>query len=100
MGVMAHPFLVYSLNVKVLKTFVRADGTLKAFPAQEKKSQVLLRYVLDAFEPGRRYSEKQVNQLLSRYSDDTAALRRGLIEYKLMAREVTQGSSTYWRIDQ
>jgi len=85
---------------KVLKTFVRADGTIRSFPAQEKKFQVLLRYVLDAFEPGKRYSEKQVNQLLSRYSDDTAALRRGLIEYKLMAREVTQGSSTYWRIDQ
>ncbi len=85
---------------KVLKTFVRADGTIKSFPAQEKKFQVLLHYVLDAFESGKRYSEKQVNNLLSRYSDDTAALRRGLIEYKLMAREVTQGSSMYWRIDQ
>ena len=46
------------------------------------------------------FVEKQVNQLLSRYSDDIAALRRGSIEYKVMAREVTQGSSTYWRIDQ
>ena len=61
---------------------------------------MLLRYVLDAFEPGKRYSEKQVNNLLLRYSDDTAALRRGLIEHQLMAREVTQGSSTYWRIEQ
>jgi hypothetical protein len=43
---------------------------------------VLLHYVLDAFKPGKRYSEKQVNNLLLRYSDDTAALRRGLIEYK------------------
>ena len=48
---------------------------------------MLRRYALEAFEPGKRYS------------DDTAALRRGLIEYKLMAREVTQGGSTYWRID-
>ena len=82
---------------KVLKSFVRADGTLKSFPAQAKKFQVLLRYVLDAFEPGRRYSEKQVNTLLSRYSADTASLRRGLIEYQLMAREA--GGSAYWRID-
>ncbi len=85
---------------KVLKTFVRADGTIKAFPAQEKKFQVLLHYVLEAFEPGKRYSEKQVNILLSRYSDDPAALRRGLIEYKLMAREARQGGNTYWRVDQ
>src|SRR5512136_696878 len=69
---------------KVLKTFMRPDGKIKSFPAQEKKFQVLLHYVLDAFGPGKHYSEKQVNNLLLRYSDDTAALRRGLIEYKLM----------------
>ena len=60
---------------------------------------MLLHYVLEAFKPGKRYNEKQVNHRLSRYSADTAALRRGLIEYRLMAREVTPGSSTYWRID-
>lgn len=84
---------------KVLKAFTRPDGTIKAFPAQEKKFQVLLRYVLDAFEPGQRYTEKQVNNRLAKYSADTAALRRGLIEYKLMAREAAAGGSTYWRID-
>ena len=85
---------------KVLDAFVRADGTIKSFPAQEKKFQVLLRYVLDAFEVGQRYTEKQVNNRLAKFSDDTAALRRGLIEYKLMAREAAPGGSTYWRIDQ
>ncbi len=85
---------------KVMAAFVRPDGTIKAFPAQEKKFQVLLRYVLDAFEPGQRYTEKQVNNRLAKYSDDTAALRRGLIEYKLMAREAAAGGSTYWRIEQ
>jgi predicted transcriptional regulator len=84
---------------KVFAAFVRADGTIKAFPAQEKKFQVLLRYVLAAFEPGKRYREKQVNTILSGYSKDTASLRRGLIEYKLMAREAAQGGATYWRID-
>ncbi len=84
---------------KVLNAFVRADGMIKAFPTQEKKFQVLLRYVLDAFEPGKRYSEKQVNTILTRYSKDTASLRRGLIEYQLMARDAAQGGSTYWRID-
>lgn len=84
---------------KVLKAFTRPDGTIKAFPAQEKKFQVLLRYVLDAFEPGQRYTEKQVNNRLAKYSADTAALRRGLIEYKLMAREAAAGGSIYWRID-
>lgn len=72
---------------KVLDTFVEADGTIKAFPAQEKKFQVLLRYVEEAFERGKRYSEKQVNHILSRYNKDSATLRRSLIEDALMARE-------------
>lgn len=80
---------------KVLATFVNAEGQITAFPAQEKKYQVLLRYVLQAFEPGKRYSEKQVNEILLRFNEDTASLRRGMIEYHLMERE--GGGGQYWR---
>ena len=72
---------------KVLASFLDAEGRITAFPAQEKKFQVILRYVLKAFEPGERYTEKQVNEILSRYNEDTATLRRGLMEYKMMSRE-------------
>jgi predicted transcriptional regulator len=82
---------------KILDAFTDHDGRIKAFPAQEKKLQVLLRYALQAFEPGVRYTEKQVNEILSRYNEDTAELRRGLVEYGLMAR--TSGGSEYWRTD-
>ena len=41
-----------------------------------------------------RYTEKQVNEILKRYSDDTATLRRGFVEYKMMARE--GGGGAYW----
>ena len=44
-------------------------------------------YVARVFESGRSYGEKQVNEILSNYSDDTATLRRGLIEHRIMARE-------------
>jgi predicted transcriptional regulator len=80
---------------KVLDTFLDAEGKIKSFPAQEKKFQVILRYVLKAFEPGARYTEKQVNEILYRYHDDTASLRRGLVEYHLMERE--GGGGAYWR---
>jgi hypothetical protein len=56
---------------------------------------VLLRYVLRAFEPEKRYTEKQVNEILLRYNEDTASLRRGMIEYHLMERE--GGGGNYWR---
>jgi predicted transcriptional regulator len=79
---------------KVMDAFVDADGRIKALPAQEKKFQVLLRYVIKSFEPGVRYTEKQVNEILARFNEDTASLRRGLIEYNLMEREPC--GSAYW----
>lgn len=82
---------------KVLSTFLEADGRIKAFPAQQKKYIVILKHVLQAFEKGRRYPEKELNMILKRFSDDTASLRRGMIEYKMMARE--GGGGEYWRID-
>jgi DNA-binding transcriptional ArsR family regulator len=82
---------------KVLATFTSPDGRIKAFPMQEKKVHVLLRHVLPAFTHGVRYSEKRVNEILSRFSDDTARLRRWLVELRYMARE--GGGGKYWRID-
>jgi len=80
---------------KVMKAFVDSAGYITAFPAQEKKFLVLLRYVVKAFEPGQRYPEKEVNEVLKRYNEDTASLRRGMVEYKLMQRE--GGGGVYWR---
>jgi predicted transcriptional regulator len=81
---------------KVLAAFVNSEGQIKSFPAQEKKFVVLLKHVLQAFEISRRYSEKEVNEILLRYNDDVASLRRGLIEYKFMDRQ--GGGGEYWRI--
>jgi len=83
---------------KVLQTFTDEEGRITAFPSQLKKYQVLLRYVVKAFEPGIRYPEKQVNDILSRFHEDTADLRRGLVEFKLMARE--GGGGAYWRMEE
>ena len=82
---------------KVLATFTGDDGRFKAFPMQEKKFLVLVRHVLRDFEPGIRYTEKKVNEMLARHSDDTARLRRALVEYRFMARE--GGGGKYLRTD-
>lgn len=83
---------------KVLQTFTDPEGRIKQLPAQRKKLDVLLRHVLKAFEPGARYPEKQVNEILSFYHNDVAYLRRSLVECQYMARE--GGGGAYWRIDQ
>ena len=82
---------------KVLATFTDAEGRITNFPAQDKKYRVLLRYVLGAFNLGERYSEKEVNEILSRFHEDTALLRRNLVDYGLMARQ--GGGREYWRVE-
>lgn len=82
---------------KVVNDYLLPDGRLKTIPAQQKKLEAVLRYVAKRFEPGRRYSEKQVNEILSRFHADTASLRRELVGFKIMARE--GGGGKYWRAD-
>ena len=80
---------------KVIADYSRRDGSLKTIPAQRKKLEAVLRYVVRSFEPGKRYSERKVNEMLSRYHADTATLRRELVGYGLMQRE--GGGGAYWR---
>lgn len=87
-----------SFDRKVLAAFSDPDGRFTAFPVQRKKFLVLLRHAAQAFKPDVKYSEKQVNQILSRFHEDTAKLRRALVEYHLMARE--GGGGAYWRLEE
>ena len=81
---------------KVIKNYLGPDGHFKQLPTQLKKLQAVLRYVVNVFETGRQYTEKEVNELLSEYHEDTAQLRRELVEQGLMDRE--GGGGKYWRI--
>ena len=82
---------------KVVADYTRRDGRLKTIPAQRKKLDAILRYVVQAFETGRHYNEKRVNEILSGYHEDTASLRRELVGAGLMKRE--RDGSAYWRVE-
>lgn len=88
---------VNAYDRKVVADFKRRDGSLKTIPAQRKKLEAVLRHVVEVFEPGKRYSEKQVNKILSGFHEDTASLRRELVGYGLMKRE--GGGGDYWRVE-
>lgn len=79
---------------KVLRNYLLPDGRLKTIPAQQKKLLVVLRHIANLFKPGQRYSEREVNETLSRYHEDTARLRRELVGYRIMERE--GGGGDYW----
>ena len=80
---------------KVLRDYMLPDGRLKQIPSQHKKLLAVLRYLAPRFEPGVRYSEKEVNAMLKPVNEDTAALRRYLVDEGFLARE----SGVYWRVE-
>lgn len=79
---------------KVLTDFSNPDGSLKIIPAQRKKLMVILRHIVNSFEMDVRYPEPEVNQILARFHEDTATLRRELVGAGLMERE----RGEYWRV--
>jgi ubiquinone/menaquinone biosynthesis C-methylase UbiE/predicted transcriptional regulator len=80
---------------KVLETFI-VDGRLTHIPAKQKKRMVILEWLAEQFEPERQYSEPELNEVIKRYHEDTASLRRDLVGWRFMQRE--QG--LYWRVPQ
>jgi hypothetical protein len=78
---------------KVLQTFFDGER-LTQIPAVEKKLLVIVKWLADKFEEGVLYTEKQVNEILSRHHPDFATLRRELVDCKYLRRE----KGIYWRV--
>jgi hypothetical protein len=91
-----------SPEADVLRRFVR-NGRLLAMPAAHSKRLVVLDHLAGLFEPGRRYPEPEVNELLKRYHPDYALLRRYLVDDGFLDREDEPAPSggrwvkVYWR---
>ena len=77
---------------RVLRAFVR-DGRLVSIPTVHSKRLVVLDWLSQRFEPGRRYSEQMVNLILAQVHPDTAALRRYLVDDDFLSR----AGGEYWR---
>ena len=71
---------------KVIRAFIR-DDRLVSIPAKPRKRALLLVEVLDrCFPEDRDYEEKEVNMRLALLHPDVAALRRYLVDARLMTR--------------
>lgn len=69
-------------------------GRLTQMPSRRSKRLAVLDYLAGSFEPGRRYTEPEVNAALGRYHHDVAMLRRYLVDDGFLDRADGQ----YWRI--
>lgn len=82
-----------------LKRFMDANGLLNAFPTRRRDQLAVLAYLIEKFEHGRSYTEREVNGILksalSPTNDDFVTLRRELFELGELHRE--RDGSRYWR---
>ena len=74
-------------DARILRSYL-VDGRLETIPAQHRKRQVVLRFLLErVFVEDREYPEKEVNQRLALFNPDVAALRRYLVDDRYVTRE-------------
>ncbi len=76
----------------VLRHYFRA-GRPREIPAKQGKRRIVLMRLSLEFEPGVRYPERLVNEMLGRFHQDFAALRRYLVDEGFLSRE----KGVYWR---
>ena len=77
---------------RVLDGSIR-DGRLVRMPAKRSHRLILLEEVVQRFAVGRHYTEREVNAALALLDDDTATLRRYLVDEGLLDRK----DGRYWR---
>jgi hypothetical protein len=92
----------YRLDDEAMRAAARdarffSGRVLNEIPSQRAKQLVVLQRLVLEFDPGRRYTEFEVNAVLGAFHPDWSTLRRGLVDEGLMDREPTAGGSLYWR---
>ncbi len=69
-------------------------GKLTQIPTQRKKREIVLAEIAKSFESGRKYDEKEVNEIIHNFHEDHCTIRREMIACGIMARE----KETYWLV--
>ncbi len=71
--------------------------TLTEIPASRAKRLVLLQRLALEFEVGRRFTEREVNEVLFEFHPDWSALRRYLVDEGFLDRDHVDDQDVYWR---
>jgi hypothetical protein len=72
-------------QARILRNFVEG-GRLSSVPTKASQRRLVLEYLAAQFDEGRDYPESEVNDVLGRYHDDHASLRRYLVDEGLLTR--------------
>lgn len=86
-------------DLSAIKPFLDDSGRITVFPTKHKKKLMVLWYLVQKIEGGRKYSEREINDILDEWTvfRDHAMLRRELYNKMLLNR--TKDCSRYWRAE-
>jgi biotin operon repressor len=62
-------------------------GKLKSIPTQLKKERIVLEEIAKSFEAGKKYSEKEVNEIIKGFHEDFCTIRKDMVQEGLLLRE-------------
>jgi hypothetical protein len=64
------------------------------FPRDDLEKQIILKKIMEKFEENKKYMESEVNEIIKEYYEDFSTIRRELINFGYMQRNVY--TSEYW----
>lgn len=79
---------------RILDKYMTETGRLKCYPKYERSRRVVLEAILINFCTGRKYSDEEVNHILTSIYQDYKLLKRELIAYQYIDRTPT--GAIYW----
>jgi len=81
---------------EALKNFLDKDGKLRQFPRKRKHRNIVYFFLASKFETGKKYTEKEVNEILNEYHtfNDCCMLRREMYDRRFFGRK--NDGSEYW----
>lgn len=74
------------LRQKVMQAYFR-DGRVERLPTQNKKRWIVYLEIIKLFEPGRSYTEKEINAVIRQIHEDYCLVRRELVEEGVLQRK-------------
>ena len=78
------------IEARYIRSFTDPNGLITHLPSirQDAKLQAVLKYARQDLQPGRTYTEKEFNAALRPYTRDTSSVRRYLVDYGYVDREI------------
>lgn len=70
------------------------DGRMSRFPRKQKHKVAVMVQILKRFDATRRYTQREVNEILATASEDYTTLCRYMVDYGFLSR--TRDGAEYW----